>query len=73
MFYKILKKFFFKKNVNNRLQKQEPIFTHQKIKTIGLLVDEDYFLNTTGLVDEILKYGFAREQIQVLVYKDRIK
>jgi len=73
MFYKILKNFFLKKNVTKRLQNQQPLLEQQKIETIGLLVDETYFSSTASLVDAILSQGFKKEQITILVYKDKIK
>jgi len=73
MFYKILKNFFLKKNVTKRLQNQQPLLEQQKIETIGLLVDETYFSNTARLVETILSQGFRKEQITILVYKDKIK
>ena len=73
MFYKILKNFFLKKNVTKRLQNQQPLLEQQKIETIGLLVDETYFSNTASLVEAILSQGFRKEQITILVYKDKIK
>lgn len=73
MFYKIIKNFFLKKNVKKRLLNQPPISKQEKIKTIGLLVDESYFSKTASLVDEILQHGFKKEQVVVLVYKDKIK
>mgnify|MGYP006050749063 FL=1 len=73
MFYKILKNFFLKKNVTKRLQNQQPLLEHQKIETIGLLVDETYFSNTASLVEAISSQGFRKEQITILVYKDKIK
>ena len=73
MFYKILKNFFLKKNVTKRLQNKQPLLEHQKIETIGLLVDETYFSNTASLVEAILSQGFRKEQITILVYKDKIK
>ncbi len=73
MFYKIIKNFFLKKNVNKKLETKLPFLEHQKIETIGLLVDETYFANTASLVDAILSQGFKKEQITVLVYKDKIK
>ena len=63
MFYKILKNFFLKKNVTKRLQNQQPLLEHQKIETIGLLVDETYFSNTASLVEAISSQGFRKEQI----------
>jgi hypothetical protein len=73
MFYKIIKDFFLKKNVTKRLLKQHSPVVQNKITTIGILVDETYFSNTSALLGQICLQGFKREQITVLVYKDRIK
>lgn len=73
MFYKIIKDFFLKKNVTKRLLKQQSPLVHKKIATIGIVVDETYFSNTPALLEQFCLQGFQREQIAVLVYKDRIK
>ena len=72
MFYKILKNFFLKKNVTERLQNQQPLLEHQKIETIGLLVDETYFSNTEGLVDQLISKGIEKDKITVLIYFKKI-
>ncbi|MCG9792599.1 hypothetical protein LXH21_08985 [Flavobacterium algicola] len=43
------------------------------IKTVGLLVDENYFSEKGKLIDEIISFGISQENIQILVYKNRIK
>lgn len=68
-----LKNFFLKNIVTKRLQIQQPIKENHKIVTIGLLVDESYFSKTNELIAEIVKQGFKKEQVKVLVYKDKIK
>ncbi len=73
MFYTIIKNFFLKKIVTKRLLKQQRPLVQNKIATIGVLVDETYFSNTSALLEQICLQGFHREQITVLVYKDRIK
>ena len=73
MFNTILKRFFLKKRVANKLQKQQPPLAHQKISTIGIIVDESYFSDATILVNEINKYGFKEAQIQMLVFRDKNK
>ena len=73
MFYTIIKNFFIKKIVTKRLLKQQSFLGHTKIATIGILVDETFFSNTTKLIEQICVQGFKKEQISVLVYKDRIK
>ncbi len=73
MFYTILKRFFLKKKIAKKLQIQQPLLEQQKIASIGILVDESYFPNSEVLVAEIVKHGFKKEQIQVLVFKDKMK
>jgi len=73
MFYTIIKNFFLKKIVTKRLLKQKNQLVQQKITTVGLLVDETYFSNTEALVDQIVLQGIDKEQIKILIYKDRIK
>ena len=73
MFYKIIKNFFLKKNVNKRLLKEKNQLVQQKITTVGLLVDETYFSNTEGLVEQLISHGIEKDKITVLIYKDKIK
>jgi hypothetical protein len=73
MFHTIIKNFFIKKIVTKRLLKQQSFLGHTKIATVGILVDETFFSNTTKLIEQICLQGFKKEQISVLVYKDRIK
>ena len=73
MFYKIIKNFFLKKNVTKRLLKQKNQLAQQKIATVGLLVDETYFSNTEALVDQLISKGIEKDNITVLIYKDKIK
>ena len=73
MFYKIIKNFFLKKNVTKRLLKQKNQLVQQKIASVGLLVDESYFSNTAGLVEQLISQGIEKDKITVLIYKDKIK
>lgn len=73
MFYKIIKDFFLKKIVNKRLLNYELQPSENKIKTIGVVVDEKYFAEKERLIAEIEKNGFEREAITLLVFKDKIK
>ena len=73
MFRKFSKLFFLKKNVNKLLQNQPMVLQQKKIDIIGVLVDESYFSNTSLLIDELINQGFKKEQLAILVYKDKIK
>ncbi|MCW2120056.1 hypothetical protein M2326_002372 [Flavobacterium sp. 7A] len=41
------------------------------VETVGLLIDEDYFLEKNKLIEEIISKGILKENIKVLVYKNR--
>ena len=43
------------------------------IETIGLLIDKTYFDDKVNLIEELLAHGIKRENMQVLLYKDRFK
>lgn len=73
MFYKIIKDFFLKKIVNKRLLNYSLQSSEEKIKTIGVVVDEKYFLEKERLIAEIEKNGFEKETITVLVFKDKVR
>ena len=73
MFYTIIKNFFLKKNVIKRLATQNSIASNDKVLTIGVLVDETYFAETSQLVERIISQGIQKNNISILVYKDKIK
>lgn len=73
MFYTIIKNFFLKKNVIKRLATQNSIASNDKVLTIGVLVDETYFAETSQLVERIISQGFQKNNISIIVYKDKIK
>jgi hypothetical protein len=45
----------------------------KEITTVGLIVDETYFSNTAGLVEQLISQGIEKDKITVLIYKDKIK
>jgi hypothetical protein len=59
--------------VTKRLLKQKNQLAQQKIATVGLLVDETYFSNTAALMDQLISKGIEKDNITVLIYKDKIK
>ncbi len=73
MFYNILKNFFLKKNVTKRLILKHKPTLHDKIQNVGVLVDETYFNDSALLIDQIVLHGIHKNNISVLVYKDKIK
>lgn len=73
MFYNIIKNFFLKKNVTKRLATQNLTSSKDKILTVGVLVDETYFNETPQLLERIVSQGIQKNNISILVYKDKIK
>ncbi len=73
MFYNIIKNFFLKKNVTKRLATQNLTSSKDKILTVGVLVDETYFSETPQLLERIVSQGIQKNNISILVYKDKIK
>ena len=43
------------------------------IKTVGLIIDQRYFLETKALIKEFIAYGVLQENIEVIVYQDRFR
>ena len=47
--------------------------SNDKVITVGILVDETYFSETSQLVERIISQGIDADKVSVLVYKDKIK
>ncbi len=73
MFYRILKEFFLKKVVSKGLLGYKLEDSEDKIKTIGILVDESESLNREAILKELKSYSLDVETIDVLVFKEKIK
>ena len=73
MFYRILKEFFLKKVVSKGLLGYKLEDSEEKIKTIGILVDESEILNRDTILRELKSYNLEVEAIEVLVFKEKIK
>ncbi len=73
MFLNYLKNLFTKKIVKNSLSNVRPGSLETKIKTVGLLFDESYFHEKEALVKGILANGIDASNIELLVFKNRIK
>jgi hypothetical protein len=73
MFSIYLKNFFTKKIVKNTLSNVKHIPTNDLIKTVGIIFDESYFYEKEALIQELIANGIAESNIQILVFKDKIK
>jgi nitrogenase subunit NifH len=73
MFLNYLKDFSTKKIVKNNLSNVKHLASDKVIKTVGIIFDETYFYEREDLVKELIQNGIEEKDIQVLVYKDKIK
>ena len=55
------------------LTTQNTYASNDRVSTVGILVDESYFTDTSQLVERIVSQGIDINNISVLVYKDKIK
>ncbi|GIZ07653.1 DUF6913 domain-containing protein [Flavobacterium sp. UMI-01] len=72
MLLNYLKGFLVKKRIKNSLLTERTIPSSKEIKTVGLLIDENYFSEKKELIDQIVSNGILREDIQVIVFKNRL-
>jgi hypothetical protein len=72
MLLNYLKGFLVKKRVKKNLLAERTVPNSNKIKTVGLLIDENYFSEKSDLINQIVSNGILKEDIQVLVYKNRM-
>jgi hypothetical protein len=73
MFIKYIKELSLKKKLKNKLKNVNPSNLNHSITKIGVLVDENYFLETSKLIEEIAKNGIKKENITVLSYQNSSK
>ncbi len=73
MFLNYIKGFLVKKTLKNRLNNFKTSTSSEVIQTIGLLVDEKYFLEKEHLVNALMANGISKENIKIIAYRDKIK
>jgi hypothetical protein len=73
MFLNYIKDFFVKKTLKNRLHNVKVSASSEVIQTIGLLIDENYFLEKKHLVNVLISKGIPKENIKIIAYRDKIK
>ena len=73
MFLNYLKDFIVKKTLKKNLKNLENNFSVNAIQKIGLLIDATTFIETEQLIKELIAIGFARDNIQTIVYADKVK
>ena len=73
MIYKIIMDYFLKREVNSKLRNYQLQVSSNKIVKVGLLIDANYFTNQEVLIEEILKQGILRENIEILSFVNKNK
>lgn len=73
MFLNFLKNFLLKRKLKKALLSISGNFSMDKIKTIGLLIDETYFTAKNQLIEDLKKQGILENDITFLLYHDKDK
>lgn len=73
MFLNYIKELSVKKTVKNSLLTVKNSINSGTITSIGLLIDESYFAEINLLVNELSSNGILANNIEVIVYRDRLK
>lgn len=72
MLVKLLKEISLKNILKSSLKNVKPSNSGVPIKTVGVLIDETYFLEKENLVNILVQKGIPSENISLIVYKDKI-
>jgi hypothetical protein len=73
MFLDFIKDFFIKKTLKKSLSNVNNSFSSEKIQSIGILIDESAFDRTEALLQKINENTIVKNNISLLIYKDKIK
>jgi hypothetical protein len=73
MFLRYLKDFSAKKIVKNSLSNAKLAPASAPIQTVGILFDETYFHEREALVGELVKNGIREQDIDILVFKNKVR
>ena len=73
MFLNKIKDFWTKKIVKKKLSNVRLINSDSSIRKVGIVFDESYFYEREKLLNELILQGIKSENIQILVFKNKIK
>lgn len=73
MFLNKIKDFWTKKIVKKRLSNVRLINSDSSIKKVGIVFDESYFYERKELINELILQGIDENEIEILVFKNKIK
>ena len=73
MFLNYIKDFWVKKILKNTWHNVKSSTVVTPIQSVGLLIDESYFSEKENLINLISENGIQRDNITVIVYRDKFK
>ena len=73
MFFNYIKELLTKKIVKKNLSNVKLSSSDGLIKTVGIIFDETYFYEKDDLVKELVNEGILETNVEVLVFKNKIK
>jgi len=73
MLIKFLKEISLKNILKSNLKNVKPSILSAPIKTVGVIIDETYFVEKENLTNILVQNGIKSENITVIVFKDKIK
>ena len=73
MFLNYLKNIFTKKRVKKRLSNVDAAHCSDKIRSVGIIFDDNYFDDYKKMIASLAEAGIAESQIKVLVLKNKVK
>ncbi|AWG22432.1 hypothetical protein FFWV33_13315 [Flavobacterium faecale] len=71
MLWNYLKELVVKRKVKASLNTEKSTTDNSTIKTVGLLIDENYFSEKQQLIEGVIANGIAKENIKVVVFKNK--
>jgi hypothetical protein len=72
MFLNYIKEISIKNKLKNNFKTVTNISTLTVIKSVGLIIDETQFSKKEDLIKEIVANGITKDNINVIIYKDKI-
>ena len=73
MLLNIFKEWLINRKIKNNLFKTKRSTNSNPIKTVGLLIENNYYKEHKIIIDQLQKNGIDPRKVDVLVYKDTIK
>ena len=73
MFLNYLKNIFTKKRIKKRLSNVDVAISDDKIHTVGIIFDENYYDDQDKMIQTLASVGISTTKVQVLVLRNKVK